>query len=221
MSDAVVSIVHRVSSRTFLGDDGPRNKEWLALAQNYTPDVSFAGFLLDLVPPPLRPLAQWFIPAVYRSRKQLQAARRLVTAMMEERRRRHEVQPASGGSSSSSSTSSNEKKGGRVVVASNDAIGWFDRAADGNTGLYDAAAAQLALTFVADHTSANFVMMALLDLVRHPEVAHELRREIEKEVSGLGWTGWEKSNLHRMKLLDSVLKESMRLRPIFFGMFLR
>ncbi|KAK1589821.1 cytochrome P450 [Colletotrichum navitas] len=134
VSDAVVKIVHRVSSRTFIGDDGPRNAEWLDLAQNYTPDVSFAGFILDLMPPQLRPL--------------------------------------------------------------------------------------LALTFVADHTSANFIMMVLLDLARHPEVAKEVRREIEQEVNQIGWMGWEKGNLHRMKLLDSVIKESMRLRPIFFAAML-
>ncbi|KDN72078.1 putative ent-kaurene oxidase [Colletotrichum sublineola] len=210
VSDAVVKIVHRVSSRTFIGDDGPRNAEWLDLAQNYTPDVSFAGFILDLMPPQLRPLVQWFLPAIYRSRKQIRAARRLVASMMDERRRQHEVQPAA--------AAVNPKE--RVVVASNDAIGWFDRAADGDVKLYDAAAAQLALTFVADHTSANFIMMVLLDLARHPEVAKEVRREIEQEVNQIGWMGWEKGNLHRMKLLDSVIKESMRLRPIFFAAML-
>lgn len=208
MSDVVVKIVHRVSSRTFLGNDGPRNTQWLDLAQTYTPDISLAGFILDLVPPLLRPLAQWCIPAMHRGRRQLATARGLVAAMIDERRRRQEVQPVS--------SDGGEKK---QVVGSDDAIGWFDRAAGGDARLYDAAAAQLALTFVADHTSANFIAKALLDLARHPEVVCELRREIEREVSGLGWAGWEKANLHRMKLLDSVIKESMRLQPIFFGRF--
>lgn len=91
MSDVVVKIIHRVSSRTFLGDDGPRSTEWLDLAQNYTPDISLAGFILDLAPPRLRPLAQWCIPAMYRGRRQLATARRLVASMMDERRRRQEV----------------------------------------------------------------------------------------------------------------------------------
>ncbi|TLD34117.1 hypothetical protein PspLS_00337 [Pyricularia sp. CBS 133598] len=207
VSDLIVKIVHRISARTYLGDDGPGSAEWLDLAQNYTPDISLAGFILDLLPPAVRPLALWLIPAMYRGRRQLAAARRLVGSMMDERRRRQEVKPAS---------SDKEK----TVVASNDAIGWFDRAADGDAKLYDAAAAQLALTFVADHTSANFIMKALMDLARHPEVAKELRREIESEVSSLGWAGWEKGNMHRMKLLDSVIKESMRLQPIFFASML-
>ncbi|KAI6334005.1 hypothetical protein MCOR07_001423 [Pyricularia oryzae] len=209
VSDVVVKIVHRVSSRTFLGNDGPRNTQWLDLAQTYTPDISLAGFILDLVPPLLRPLAQWCIPAMHRGRRQLATARGLVAAMIDERRRRQEVQPVS--------SDGGEKK---QVVGSDDAIGWFDRAAGGDARLYDAAAAQLALTFVADHTSANFIAKALLDLARHPEVVCELRREIEREVSGLGWAGWEKANLHRMKLLDSVIKESMRLQPIFFASML-
>lgn len=92
VSDVVVKIVHRVSSRTFLGNDGPRNTQWLDLAQTYTPDISLAGFILDLVPPLLRPLAQWCIPAMHRGRRQLATARGLVAAMIDERRR-HTCRP--------------------------------------------------------------------------------------------------------------------------------
>jgi cytochrome P450 monooxygenase-1 len=42
----------------------------------------------------------------------------------------------------------------------------------------------------------------------------ELRQEI---VGALDKGGWKKTSLHGMKLLDSVIKESLRLKPAALG----
>lgn len=54
----------------------------------------------------------------------------------------------------------------------------------------------------------------MTDLAAHPEVIGDLRTEI-KEVLSDG--GWKKTALTSMKLLDSVIKESQRLKPIRLG----
>ncbi|KAG8169630.1 hypothetical protein KVR01_000375 [Diaporthe batatas] len=53
-------------------------------------------------------------------------------------------------------------------------------------------------------------MTTLLDLSRHVDVIESLRHEIGKQVSEAGWTGWNRTNIQNLRLLDSVIKESMR-----------
>lgn len=173
------------------------------MAQNYAPDSAFGGFLLDLCPPFLRSTMKWAIPFIYKSRKQLNAARHLLTSITEERVSRQKVQ------------GTNEKK----LTSGNNSIVWFEQAAKGDTNLYDPAAAQLALTFVADHTSANFVMMVLLELARHQDMVEPVLNEIQREFDDKDFASWTKTKMYNMKILDSIVKESMRLRPIFYSKY--
>jgi cytochrome P450 len=58
----------------------------------------------------------------------------------------------------------------------------------------------------------------ILELAHHPEIIAPLREEISRV---LKTEGWKKSALYNMKLLDSVIKESLRMQtphgkyPIF------
>jgi cytochrome P450 monooxygenase-1 len=90
-----------------------------------------------------------------------------------------------------------------------DAIEWFKQVANGRK--YDPVHVQLSLSFVAIHTTADMVTQLMFDLAQHPELIQPLREEI---VTVLGSHGWKKTSLYNMKLLDSVLKEVQRLRPI-------
>ena len=54
----------------------------------------------------------------------------------------------------------------------------------------------------------------LYDLVDREELTCALRDEI-KTVLPQGWT---KATVNQLKLMDSVLKESQRLKPVAFGM---
>ncbi|KAG6000439.1 hypothetical protein E4U21_005463 [Claviceps maximensis] len=51
----------------------------------------------------------------------------------------------------------------------------------------------------------------MLDIARHPELVEPLRKEV---ISVLGVSGWSKHSLYKLKLMDSVMKESQRLKPI-------
>lgn len=90
-----------------------------------------------------------------------------------------------------------------------DAIEWFKQIAKGRK--YDPVHVQLTLSFVAIHTTADMLTQMMFDLAQHPEYIQPLREEV---IDILGKHGWKKTSLYNMKLLDSVLKECQRLRPI-------
>jgi cytochrome P450 len=67
------------------------------------------------------------------------------------------------------------------------------------------------------HTSSDLLGQVLLDLCRRPDwevLVRELRKEI---ISSLQGAGWDKIALNNLKLMDSVLKESQRLKPASTG----
>ncbi|GKT66978.1 cytochrome P450 [Colletotrichum tofieldiae] len=76
---------------------------------------------------------------------------------------------------------------------------------------YDAAAQQLGLSISAILTSNDLMSQSIMDLCRNPEMFEPLRKEI-RSVFGDG--GWKPTSLYNMKLLDSVLKETLRLKPV-------
>lgn len=90
--------------------------------------------------------------------------------------------------------------------------GRFEREAQGKE--YDPTVAQLTLSFAAIHTTTELVSQVMTDISRNPEILTEVRREM---VQVLRESGWKKTSLYNMKLLDSVIKESLRLKPTSIG----
>ncbi|KAG6288684.1 hypothetical protein E4U46_003091 [Claviceps purpurea] len=67
---------------------------------------------------------------------------------------------------------------------------------------------------IRNHDHLSFTQAAfkvMLDIACNPELVEPLRKEI---ISVLGVAGWSKHSLYQLKLMDSVLKESQRLKPI-------
>ncbi|KIM94116.1 hypothetical protein OIDMADRAFT_136378 [Oidiodendron maius Zn] len=93
----------------------------------------------------------------------------------------------------------------------NDAIDWFDRSYSENGIDGDPAMAQLMMSIAAIHTTSDLTTQTIIDIVKNPEIIEPLRKEI---IEVLGADGWVKSSLHKMRLLDSVIKESQRLKPL-------
>jgi cytochrome P450 len=88
----------------------------------------------------------------------------------------------------------------------------FEREAQGRD--YDPAVAQLILSFAAIHTTTEMVTQVMTDLAKNPDIVDELRQEMVRVLLDGGWT---KTSLYSMKLLDSVIKESLRLKPTGMG----
>ncbi|GJC99497.1 cytochrome P450 [Colletotrichum higginsianum] len=94
-------------------------------------------------------------------------------------------------------------------VQFDDTVEWAEKAAKGLP--YDASAVQLLFSMAAMHTTTDLLTQVILDLAAHPEVIEPLRQEIDTVLREEG--GWTKAALHKMKLLDSVLKECQRMKP--------
>jgi hypothetical protein len=96
-----------------------------------------------------------------------------------------------------------------------DTLQWFEETAQGRP--YDPVRFQLALAFASIHTTADLLIQGLLDLCsadNWDEICHELREEI---ITSLRQEGWKKPLIARLKLMDSTLKESQRMKPALLG----
>lgn len=81
---------------------------------------------------------------------------------------------------------------------------------------YDAAAHIMGLSFASNMTTTDLVMQSLFDLCRHPEHVDALRQEAISLTDGCGTgSSSEPPSVPSLRLLDSAMKESSRIKPIF------
>ncbi len=192
---AVTDIVARLSSRVFLGKELCRNERWLEIAKTYTIDWFTASFVLRMVPWVLRPLGRWLMPQCISLRKSIKDAHQLIDP--EVLRRKTAVDEAIAA--------------GQELPKVSDTIGWMYEIMRGHNADYDFVAGQLSLTMAAIHTTSEVTTQAMLDFCEFPELAQQLRQEA---MPVLGEHGWTKTSLHKLKLMDSFLKESQRVQPL-------
>ncbi|KAG2419448.1 hypothetical protein HFD88_004244 [Aspergillus terreus] len=190
---SILGIVAQLSSRVFLGDEICRNPDWLRITVNYTVDSFIAAQDLRLWPKPLRPLVANFLPSCRKIRSELREATEIIIPVLEERRKSKETQV----------------REGRTPKRYVDAMQWMEESAQGRP--YDPAVAQLSFSLAAIHTTSDMLTQALLDLCGKDDLIKELREEIVTVIQG---EGWKKTTLYKLKLMDSVLKESQRLKPV-------
>ncbi|GAW21478.1 hypothetical protein ANO14919_109970 [Xylariales sp. No.14919] len=193
LSDAILRIITRTTSRAFLGDKICHNKKWLENALAHAAGVFTAGYELRLWPAPIRPIVHWFLPKCRNARAQVKIAHDIIMPVILERRAERARMEAAG----------------QAPPEYNDAMSWFEQAANGKD--YDPIGAQLALSFSSIYTTADLVSQVLINLAQHPDILEPLREEIRTVV---GQKGWQNDSLFNMKLLDSVMKETQRLKPI-------
>lgn len=145
----------------------------------------------------IRSIAARVLPICRAAQAQVAEARTILQPVLEKRKAAKAAAAAAG-----------------KTIEFNDAIEWFESIAAKTKASYEPAAMQLFLSIVAIHTTSDLMTQIMTDLAAHPEVIEDLRKEI-KEVLSDG--GWKKTTLTSMKLLDSVIKESQRLKPIQLG----
>lgn len=96
---------------------------------------------------------------------------------------------------------------GRELIY-NDCIEWF--AKEYRQG-YNPAIEQIKLTLTANHTTADLTQQVMLDIAANPHLFQPLREEI---IRVLTTDGLKKASLYKLKLMDSVLKETQRMKPV-------
>ncbi|KAI1346582.1 cytochrome P450 [Xylaria sp. FL0043] len=188
-----LSLVARLSSRVFLGDKLCRDPGWLQVTSQY-PITSFnAAYKLRLYPKLIRPLVHWFLPECQLLRHQSALARSMIQPIidqrLEEKRKALEA--------------------GLPVPTYDDAIDWAQE--ESKQFKYEPATFQLAMSNAAIHTTSDLFTQTILELLAHPELIQPLRDEV---IEVLRIHGWTKSGLYNLKLMDSILKETQRVKPI-------
>lgn len=183
----------QLSSKVFLGDKICRNPDWLRITVDYTVDSFRAAEILRMWPRILRRVAAWFSEDCRRLRNELQEARGIIAPVLEERRVEKKA----------------ALRDGRKPQPHVDAMEWMEESAKGRP--YDPTVAQLMFSVAAIHTTSDMLTQALYDLCGREELIQEMREEVISVVSA---EGWKKTALYKLQLMDSMLKESQRLKPI-------
>lgn len=157
----------------------------------YTVQAFRLGATLRSWPRWSRPIIHWFMPECWELRSRLDKARRLLRPHLEKRQALKEEALARGQS-----------------MTFDDSIEWFEKEYEQG---YDPATNQITLSLVAIHTTSDLLTQVMLDIAQHPELVEPLRQEI---VQVLGTQGLKKTALYNLKLMDSVIKETQRMKPI-------
>ncbi|KAM3496894.1 hypothetical protein MY10362_009735 [Beauveria mimosiformis] len=201
LRETILHVVARVSSRIFLGLEVCRNENWLRITREYTVTSIMAAEFLRLVPVPLRPLANMLFPLSIKCRGLIFEARSIIEPLVLERRR----------------LKSEAKLQGKELTF-DDAIDWSETAAQLRRWSLDQTKAQLVLSLATIHSTTDLVTQFLIDLAPRPEMIQILRQEI---ISVLRQQPLTKLALSSMKLLDSAIKETQRMKPLTMISMLR
>ncbi|KAJ5822380.1 Cytochrome P450 [Penicillium robsamsonii] len=190
-SQQVVRFVGRMSAPVFVGPELTRDPKWQELILTSTLNTFMGVRALRAWPAVLRPLVHWFLPELRKCRQQVRLARVMLQPIFDRRKY---------GKYQSNEPGKREKF--------QDTIQWLEEVAAGRP--YDAAASQIAFAISAMHTTSDLLKQAILDICMHPDLIPVLRDEAHKAVEESGWTT---AGLFKMQLLDSAIKETLRLKP--------
>ncbi|KAF7171817.1 hypothetical protein CNMCM6106_006166 [Aspergillus hiratsukae] len=190
LRNTITSLVFQLSYRVFLGKELCRDPRWLNLSQTYAVDVIAAINALRPWPKPLRPMVARFLRPYRHLLRARQTAQEILSPVIEKRREENKAKA---------------RKGDKT----DDLIGWLDECAGGCYG--SQVTAFLFLSLVATHTVADLITQTLFNLCEHPDLIPALR---EEAASAHAAHGWSKDTIKNLDLMDSVLKETLRLKPI-------
>lgn len=144
----------------------------------------------------LHRFVNWFLPETRHLRTQIAEARRIIQPVIDKRAAAGWIHPENGS--------------GKKYT---DALQWMHELSDEKKS--DFAIGQLGLSLAAIHTTTDLLTQVMYELCQHPDLIQPLRDEI---ATVLGEEGWKRTSLYKMKLMDSVIKESQRLKPPGLGM---
>ncbi|KAJ5366924.1 cytochrome P450 monooxygenase [Penicillium brevicompactum] len=193
LNASIDCIVERVFASVIFGSDLNSQENWLGSVKTCLETGATALGRLQMWPPPLRPLVHWLLPSCWRLRDQVHNIRGIVEAAIAAR------------------------VSSRTQQRYDDAIEWMERSAKGRP--YDTAMSPMVLFLVGTSTTSDMLTQVLSDLCARPELVEELRQEVMDVRQG--HNKWRSQDLHRLRLMDSVLKESQRLKPFEFVMLRR
>lgn len=188
-------MVARLSSLAFLGPKFCRNQDWLSVSVNYTSDVFNAARVLNLWPPLLRSIVVWLLPETRKLRAHLVKARSITQPELAARSRNREQ----------------NIRMGIPIEKHCDAFEWFSEASDIMGKPLDITLAQMSLSIAAIHITSQLLINVMYDLAAYPEYVDALWAKLSKMLEEDG--GWKSTTPAKLKLMDSVIKETQRMSP--------
>ncbi|KAH7054563.1 cytochrome P450 [Macrophomina phaseolina] len=203
--DLATNIAARLSARVFLGERVARDREWLRLSLAYVSACMMAVAKLAVLHPRLRRPASLFMPEFWRMPKLLRGLRKRVAAEVRARKR------TVGGSRPLREKLSSPLAPRQPQASPLDVLQWMVDKADAGVP-FDPVLGQIYLSFVSTHTTSLTMVAAMYELLANPEYIQPLRQEVSDVLAEE--KGWTKRALQKMVLMDSVLKESQRLRML-------
>lgn len=201
-SGVSLPLVARLSTLAFMGRESCYDREWIKIVVDFTVNIMLAAMTLYTYPRWMRPLVNYLIPECRALRAQERRARQIIDEKLAARRHLREKEADL--CSSSEAQPSN-------------ALDWFQSQHQRLGGEYNPTLVQLMMAFGAIHTTADLLTQVILDLAVHRHLMGPLRREIAE---ALGGRPIDKTATQKMKLLDSVLKETQRMKPMQISEFL-
>ncbi|KAL4863119.1 hypothetical protein BDV12DRAFT_189894 [Aspergillus spectabilis] len=201
LHQSILRTIAQISSRVFQGPPLCRSPDWLRITVNHTVTFFEAAESLKVWPGPLRPLAAKFLPLCRKLRAEAAEARSIIAPVLEERRAKR---------------SQHAQTKDEAGEEEEHMIEWAEETANG--AIYDPALLQMKVSLASIHTTSDLVSQTIFNLSSRPELVDDLRKEV---ISVIGQYGWVKPALYQLKLMDSVLKETQRLKPISIGTMVR
>ncbi|KAL4944974.1 hypothetical protein BDV06DRAFT_232154 [Aspergillus oleicola] len=207
---SILRTISKQSSRVFQGYPLCRNEDWLRITVDHTVTFFEAAESLKVWPHLLRPLANKFLPLCRKLRAEAAEARSIINPVLEERQAKRTQR-----TQNTQKNGINEKVD-FVEEEPGDMIDWAYETADRVP--FDAALLQMKVSLASIHTTSDLVSQTIFNLASRPKLVEDLRKEV---ISVIGQYGWVKTSMYQLKLMDSVLKETQRLKPISIGTMVR
>ncbi|KAF2677137.1 cytochrome P450 [Lentithecium fluviatile CBS 122367] len=184
-------LIVRLSTRVFFGKELCQNQKYLDHVVSWSTLVLMVNVTLRRWPLSLRRVVHMFHPLSRQLRNERAATSKIVAPIIDERLK--------------------QKQQGKKSAKVSDMVGWMEEIVQKKKAKMNLVDGQLFMAFVAVETTSTTVAYLMLDLLDHPDAISRLRKEI---ISVLRDSGWKKTSLQQMKLLDSAMKESQRLHPL-------
>lgn len=191
----LMGLVGRASVWAFLGPELANNERWIELNGQYTMVAIGAVHALRRWPRFLLPLVQHFEPKAKAARAVLAECKQIMEPILRKRAETARV-------------------GNKRSEESSNALDWFEEVAASLGETYDPTVAQLTFAVAGMHSTVDHLCQILIDLRNKPEVVASLRLELIESITNDGWT---QAALMQLKLMESVMKESQRMKPINRG----
>ncbi|KAI9154746.1 Cytochrome P450 monooxygenase adrA [Paramyrothecium foliicola] len=193
LPETALQLIARTSSLVLLGPELCDNQEWVPYVVSYIATTHSAMHALSKWPRVMRPLAHWFLPSCKALRADFDKCAGLINPVLEERRRDKKARIAKG------------LKPKEYL----DAMEWLEEMNSGKD--YNPTAAHVTFAIAGIFSSTDTLTQVIYDLCGQPQLIEDLRKEI---ISVVSKGPWEKKSFFDLKLLDSVMKETQRLKPI-------